>query len=573
MPKSESEFYDFDEDKKKNKVKKIKKNDLLNGSETSEMPHLLNTVKAITKYGFSQETIIITSKNNLNMREKLDLTDLEYLILTIYLTKIFRYFCSGAITDFVQGDKKISFSILEALFSMYHKNIFSLMPIERDVCFIASNELDIFLNTGEFKLSKEITLRNIIRNIDCIANLFNGAYPSSIIAEKNILKILQENCHIKYCNKLLEVYESNDYMETHTYLFYIIGHLITQCDGTINLNNSLNTMFCRVDDSRERILDYIYNDDKNILFSQKIFDRAMDESGKADKNKIELHSDFKRKYLHGIIIERKFEEVIEYRKIIKKQMFYVDDNQKHIDDLSNILKKGQFNKVKNRLKKSGMRTGFACLFCGAAGTGKTETAYQIAKKTGRDIIKIDMSSLRSKWWGEDEKNVKAIFTNYRYVLQNSKIEPILLLNEADAIIGKRLNVEGRNGAIITSINATQNIILEELENFEGILIATTNLTQNFDAAFERRFLYKIEFEKPDTKIKQKLWQYMLKLQEEDALLLAKKFDYTGAQIENIYRKREVNNVLYGNKYDILKIIELCEKEQLKDKSRTIGFGN
>ncbi|MCL2186563.1 MAG: ATP-binding protein, partial [Treponema sp.] len=287
---------------------------------------------------------------------------------------------------------------------------------------------------------------------------------------------------------------------------------------------------------------------------------------------IEIHSEFKRKYLLDVLKEKKFDEVIISNNITEKDMFYNENNSKQILDLASILEKERFDEVKTRLKEAGTRSGFVCLFSGCAGTGKTETVFQIARKTGRNIIKIDMSALRSKWWGEDEKNVKAVFTNYKSVLQESRIEPILLLNEADAIIGKRLNIEGHNGAIITAINATQNIILEELENFEGIMIATTNLTKNFDSAFERRFLYKIEFEKPDRENRIKLWKYIAKLDEEKADILTEKFkDFTGAQIENIYRKIITDIVLYGNEIQIEKIIEFCKNETISNDKIIIGF--
>jgi SpoVK/Ycf46/Vps4 family AAA+-type ATPase len=184
-----------------------------------------------------------------------------------------------------------------------------------------------------------------------------------------------------------------------------------------------------------------------------------------------------------------------------------------------------------------------------------------------------MSSIRSKWWGEDEKNIKSIFNNYKSILQDSKIEPILLLNEADAIIGKRLDVSGNNGAIISSINATQNIILDAFDEFEGILIATTNLTKNFDSAFERRFLYKIEFEKPNLETRSKIFESMLKIPEEDAHIIANQFELSGGNIENIYRKMTTRKILYGEEYSLDRIIDLCKDEKIEKDLPRIGFGN
>jgi SpoVK/Ycf46/Vps4 family AAA+-type ATPase len=111
---------------------------------------------------------------------------------------------------------------------------------------------------------------------------------------------------------------------------------------------------------------------------------------------------------------------------------------------------------------------------------------------------VDISKTKSMWFGQSEKIIKDIFDRYRSrVKQAQKTResiPILLLNEADAVICKRRETEGSN--LAQTENAMQNIILEEMEKLEGILIATTNLTQNMDKAFERRFLFKVEFEKP-----------------------------------------------------------------------------
>jgi SpoVK/Ycf46/Vps4 family AAA+-type ATPase len=228
--------------------------------------------------------------------------------------------------------------------------------------------------------------------------------------------------------------------------------------------------------------------------------------------------------------------------------------------------------VQRRLEEHGMRKGFACLFYGAPGTGKTETVLQIARQTGRDLMQVDIAGLRDKFVGESEKNIKAIFERYRKLCRNSDVMPILFFNEADAIINKR--TENVAHSVDKMHNAMQDIILQEIEELDGVLIATTNLTSNLDHAFERRFLFKVEFHKPNIAVKTQIWQSMLKdLSYDEAQQLASHFDFSGGQIENIARKRTVDYILSGKYASIKEIEDYCRKEQLDDSKngRRIGF--
>ena len=257
--------------------------------------------------------------------------------------------------------------------------------------------------------------------------------------------------------------------------------------------------------------------------------------------------------------------------IKEKPLFYNDTEQRQIQQLTKLLSQEKLSSAQKRLEELGMRKGFACLFYGAPGTGKTETVLQLARQTGRDIMQIDIAGLRDKFVGESEKNIKEVFIKYRYICRHSEVLPILFFNEADAIINKR--VENVEHSVDKMDNAMQNIILQELEDLEGILIATTNLTSNLDPAFERRFLFKVEFHKPDTDVKAQIWQAMLKgISTNDARLLASHFDFSGGQIENIARKRAVDYVLTGRSTSLDEIEGYCRAEMLNGKEyRKIGF--
>ncbi len=109
--------------------------------------------------------------------------------------------------------------------------------------------------------------------------------------------------------------------------------------------------------------------------------------------------------------------------------------------------------------------------------------------------------------GESEKNVRNIFDKYNEIKEQTKTEPILLLNEADQFLSSRSS--GTGSSADKMHNQMQNIFLEQIERFDGILIATTNLLENLDKAFSRRFNYKIEFVKPNHEQRVELWKKLI----------------------------------------------------------------
>ena len=261
-----------------------------------------------------------------------------------------------------------------------------------------------------------------------------------------------------------------------------------------------------------------------------------------------------------------------------KVMFYCKEDQGQIDTLQHLLEDEQLQAIRERLEKANLRKGFNCLFYGTPGTGKTETALQLARMTGRDIMQVDISSIRDKWYGETEKIVKGIFESYAQKVKKSKRIPILLINEADAVLSVRTSVGGNNPTLEKTENAIQNILLQAMEDIDGIMIATTNLTCNLDSAFDRRFLYKVEFHQPSVEAKTHIWQsFIPDLAEADANVLARSYDFSGGQIENIARKVMVDHLLFGGTPDLNHIEEFCSKEQIAGRNtnsrRPIGFRN
>jgi hypothetical protein len=257
-------------------------------------------------------------------------------------------------------------------------------------------------------------------------------------------------------------------------------------------------------------------------------------------------------------------DVIPNNSIVAKQLYFEDKLQKHIDFFSNSLTPEKFTEMQTRLEEMAMPKGVAAVFYGLPGTGKTESVYQIAKATGRDIMYVDISQTKSMWFGESEKRIKAVFSDYSRLCRKSKLKPILLFNEADAVLGKRK--DGNASNVAQTENAIQNIILEQMEKNEGILIATTNLVDNLDAAFERRFLFKLKFELPSTEAKKQIWKSKLNwLTDAGATTLADRFQFSGGEIDNIARKAIINEVISGNRSTLDELVQYCDEELLMSK--------
>ncbi len=269
-----------------------------------------------------------------------------------------------------------------------------------------------------------------------------------------------------------------------------------------------------------------------------------------------------------------YNNCIAAEKIIEKHLFYSAEQQKQLSLVEESIQEENYQKLVSRLEAKGLPKGIAVLLYGAPGTGKTETVMQWAKRTGRDVVHVDISNSKSMWFGESEKIVKKIFSDYRSKCNSSKgLKPILLFNEADAIFSTRQQMTGHNSGVSQTENAIQNIILEEMERLDGILIATTNLQSNLDAAFERRFLFKIHFEKPSLTAKQSIWRDKLpSLDDEQAQRLATAFDFSGGEIDNIVRKVTMQEVVSGNLPGIDEIITLCSNEKLAGCGHSrVGF--
>jgi len=250
------------------------------------------------------------------------------------------------------------------------------------------------------------------------------------------------------------------------------------------------------------------------------------------------------------------------------------------ETLNNVVKqvdKEVFKKLKEwgiKDKRKGIDARI--IFYGAAGTGKTMTAMSLAKTLKRPILSFDCSKILSMYVGESEKNVRKIFDEFKELSRKAKVDPILLLNEADQFLSSRS--EGAGSSTDKMHNQMQNIFLEQIEKFEGILIATTNLLGNIDKAFSRRFNYKIEFKKPGKKQRLRLWQVMLPekadYSESFNVETLAQYELTGGQINLIikntaYKVAVRDESVFSNK-DFLEEIEK-ELGSSFEGAKSMGF--
>ena len=355
-------------------------------------------------------------------------------------------------------------------------------------------------------------------------------------------------------------------------LFVFMAHLFVEnddnCIGFHDIENLYNNNKLSI--LRRRML----RDVSSMLFHHRLIQNT-NENGMARPDCFQL-TDFAKEEvlseLHLAIRPRTNVCLVRANTFPEKQLIYNPTERKQVQELSTILSADRFADVQRRLRENGMRSGFCCLFYGSPGTGKTETVYQIARSTGRDILCVDVEKIKSCWVGQSEGNMKKYFDRYRSLCREMSLAPILLFNEADAILGLRM--EQAQSAVDKMENSIQNIILQEMESLEGIMIATTNLTTNLDKAFERRFLYKIAFERPSVEARARIWQIMLpKLKPHEAYMLASQFDLSGGEIENIIRKHTVQTILSGSRaFDVSSLADLCRQERIHTASRPrIGF--
>lgn len=396
-------------------------------------------------------------------------------------------------------------------------------------------------------------------------NSSNGDCMNKLI--KTISKLENANKHIPEVKRINNLIPN----ECERVLFYSVGQSMIENDP-ISLSFEIQKLYPVR--KRKQVLNDFMNNKHSLQKTDLVeIEKTSSLFGESttilltDKGKEALLGEDAALYIDNVSDK----QLLACDKIAEKKLFFSGELKEQLSLLSNSLSEEHYKALCTRLEENRLPKGIAVLLYGEPGTGKTESVMQIARATGRAIMHVDISATKTCWFGESEKLIKKVFTDYRRLCEKSKTCPILLFNEADAVFSKRK--DAGSSSVAQTENAIQNIILEEMEKLDGILIATTNLADNLDRAFERRFLFKIRFDKPTIEAKTSIWMNKLPdLSAEDAHTLASSYDFSGGQIDNITRKALMQEIIKGEKPTLNNLVTICSEENISRNShRKIGY--
>ena len=404
----------------------------------------------------------------------------------------------------------------------------------------------------------------------CKANRFikeGHRYDEDGTIAKNINRLMKQNQHLALVQNLQNIKDEPDMW----FMLLMMTTLAIEEDSYVNARDLAQML-------SERTVRIILKQimDNNHPFAKQGYIELRNQAGQVQQGEWVLSQEGwlamlgNQEEVESIVPIEEDENInmlTSYKQLAQRPLYFSDKTEEQVQTLTNLLHEEQLAKVRQALKTHNMPLGFCCLFYGAPGTGKTELVQQLAIATQRDLFQVNIATLRDKYVGESEKQLKRIFDKYRSLVRTQEHAPILFFNEADAIFGNRM--ENTQRSVDKMENALQNIILQEMEVLDGIMICTTNLTSCLDKAFDRRFIYKVEFEKPTNQARKLIWQSMLSsLNDEQATELANRFDFSGGQIQNISRKQVINAIFSGKDeldYDQIKLD--CQNESISRNSR------
>ncbi|HED5728388.1 TPA: ATP-binding protein [Campylobacter jejuni] len=457
--------------------------------------------------------------------------------------------------EFLEAKPRLNFEKQEAYadFLEYLKDEFARIQLYERLSFIQKsaynseikNQIKLYEKHIKERLKKS-KFYNVLADIFKEYNLEHKEQIIFLALLKEEYALSNESSISREMNSLLSLISEND-LERHKNKKLLQENApllnLIEYDEYLNAFGDISKSFFIIDEILQRIINFEPKQSKKIKIESVLKDQDIFEL-------IEPSTD-----INDIIMPENTKELLE-----------------------NILKQ-QDKKVLERLHSWGIKSNknieAKIIFYGPAGTGKTMSALAMAKSMKKSVLSFDCSKILSKWVGESEQNVRKIFDTYKNIVQTCKQSPILLLNEADQFLSTR--VDGSSGSDKMH-NQMQNIFLEQIERFSGVIIATTNFLESLDSAFSRRFDYKIEFKKPDFKDRLKIWEKFLPkkaLFEKDFdINILSNYELSGAQILMVVKNTALKvAVSKDGVFKMQDFIESIQKELNSsfDKSKIVGF--
>lgn len=476
----------------------------------------------------------------------------------------------------------------------------SLLTILQSEVSLSEHFLGLLENTQSFDVSKKGAyadfleyLKDEFERVKHYERLAFLAHKDSELKEqiKGFEKHIKERLrHSKFYNIIAEIFKENALSEKEQVLFLALLRQEYSLESEHSGANEMNALLMLISDNEfERVKNKALLDEGSKLYERGLidYDEFLNPFGDIVKSF----------FLSDEILERivNFKEPKKDKKIrlesaLKEQDIFelIEPNtdindvimpQKTKELLQNLIKQ-QDKGVLERLHRWGIKTNknieAKIIFYGPAGTGKTMSALSLAKSMKKAVLSFDCSKILSKYVGESEQNVRKIFDTYKNIAANCKQSPILLLNEADQFLSTR--VESSAGADKMH-NQMQNIFLEQIEKFSGVIIATTNFLESLDTAFSRRFEYKIEFKKPDYKDRLQIWQKALpknaSFDDEFSVENLANYELSGAQIIMVVKNTALKAAI--SKEGVFKMRDFLDSVQKElnssfDNTKVVGFG-
>ena len=545
-------------------ILKILTHKYIEGAEDIIASILLKEIYSSSKYEYVQKIEIIKNlmesgwivKNSISNIKNLELSNLELLNANISLSTTFLKLLEDGNFDFILPELKSYTDHLE-----YLKDQFLKIEFYRKLAMLRSNFKENSPNINRLKerlklldnrIGQRLELSKCELAVEDIFKEYELCEKEKII----FLSLLKEEYSseiesLREMNTLIDIISKNEYEKIkNRALLEESSKLIEQ--GLIDFDEVLTTFGGM---------------SRSFFISEEIIQKVIRPKKEKDNKKIKLNV---------LIKEQDIFELIEPKTTLDDVVLHPKTEK----ILRNFLKRMD-RKVLSRLKdwgvidrKKGLETRI--MFYGYPGTGKTITALSLAKSLKKSILNFDCSKILSQYVGESERNVRKIFDTYYELSEKTKSNPVLLLNEADQFLSSRSS--GPNSSADKMHNQMQNIFLEQIENFRGILIATTNLLENIDTAFSRRFDYKIEFKKPD--FKQRLLLFSKNLPEHamyeenfDINELAK-FPLTGGQIKMVIKNTALSVAVMDDPVFTIKEFTSAIKREITGsfaESSSMGF--